>query len=285
MSNKLNFKKELIGCFGSPIWENPTEAMMEAAFSHHGMKFRYVTTEVSANDLKTAFEGLKAMGFKGFNCTLPHKVAIIEHLDGLGESAKMIEAVNCVVERNGQYIGENTDGKGFLESLSKVIDPRGKNVILIGAGGAARAVSMELALAGAKSIVVVNRSEERGTNLVQLLEKKSSVMTSFHPLNGEFEIPDGTDILINSTSVGLYPNVQHCIPIKVSSLIPEMVVCDLIPNPPMTHFLKLAQSQGCTILDGLGMLVNQGKIGIKYWSGVDVDANIMREKLEELFST
>lgn len=283
MADELNFKKELIGNFGYPVWENPTEAMVEAAFAHHELKFRYVTTEVPANNLKAAFEGLKAMGYKGFNCTLPHKVAIIEHLDGLGESARMIEAVNCVVERDGKYIGENTDGKGFLESLKSVTDPQNKKVVLIGAGGAARAVSMELALAGCESILVVNRSEGRGSELVELLRKKTSVQTDFKLLSDKFEVPADTDILINCTSIGLYPEVDQKVPVQSASMLPGMVVCDLIPNPPMTAFLRQAEANGCTILDGLGMLVNQGKIGIKYWTGVDVDPAIMRRKLEELF--
>ncbi|MDH3650749.1 MAG: hypothetical protein OEQ53_13780, partial [Saprospiraceae bacterium] len=138
MSNEVNFKKELVGNFGYPVWDNPTEAMVEAAFAHHKMKFRYVTTEVKAENLRAAFEGLKAMGYKGFNCTIPHKVAIIQHLDGLGESASIMEAVNCVVERDGRYIGENTDGKGFMESIRTVTDPSGKKVLIFGAEGAAR---------------------------------------------------------------------------------------------------------------------------------------------------
>lgn len=283
MAKELNFKKELIGNFGYPVWENPTEAMVEAAFAHHGMKFRYVTTEVPASNLKAAFEGLKAMGYKGFNCTLPHKVAIIEHLDGLGESAAVMEAVNCVVERNGKYIGENTDGKGFLESLLEVTDPKGKKVVILGAGGAARAVSVELALTGARTMIIVNRSEERGEGLAQLLKKKTPVEVSYVPWEGDYEVPNDVNIVINCTSIGLYPNVDQRVPVLTKSLKKEMVVCDLIPNPPLTAFLKEAKGEGCTILDGLGMLVNQGKIGIKFWSGVDVDTAVMRQKLEELF--
>lgn len=284
MSDKLNFKKELIGNFGFPVWENPTEAMVEAAFQHHDLKFRYVTTEVRAEHLKAAFEGLKAMGYKGFNCTLPHKVAIVEHLDGLGESASLIEAVNCVVRRDGKYIGENTDGKGFLESLLSEINPNNKHVVLIGAGGAARAVAIELALAGAASITVVNRSEDRGIGLVDLIQRKTVTPSRFVKLEGEYDIEENVDIVINCTSIGLYPNIADRVPVQTLSLRPSMVVCDLIPNPPMTTFLAEAKGQGCTILDGLGMLVNQGKIGIKYWTGIDVDPMVMRRKLEELFS-
>ena len=283
MSKELNFKKELIGNFGYPVWENPTEAMVEAAFAHHGMKFRYITTEVPAENLKAAFEGVKAMGYKGFNCTLPHKVAIIQHLDGLGESAKLMQAVNCVVERDGKYIGENTDGKGFLESLLEVTNPIGKKVVIIGAGGAARAVSVELALSGASTMIVVNRSVERGQGLVDLLQEKTKVNVSFEQLVDDYMIPEDVDIVINCTSIGLYPNVNQRVPVVKESLKKHMVVCDLIPNPPLTVFLKEAKSQGCTTLDGLGMLVNQGKIGIKYWAGVDVNPEVMRKCLEELF--
>lgn len=283
MAKELNFKKELIGNFGYPVWENPTEAMVEAAFTHHNMPYRYVTTEVKPENLKAAFEGVKAMGYKGFNCTLPHKVAIIEHLDGLGQSAQLMQAVNCVVEREGKYIGENTDGKGFLESLAQTTDPSGKRVTIFGAGGAARAVSVELALAGVSSITIVNRKVERGQKLLHLLQSQTQVDTQFIPLKGDYSVSADTDILINCTSIGLYPQVDQRVPVKVESLLSTMTVCDLIPNPPQTTFLREAHTQGCTTIDGLGMLVNQGKIGIAYWSGVEVDTAVMRRKLEELF--
>jgi len=279
---EINYKKELIGCFGDPIWENPTEHMIEAAFRHHDMKFRYVTTLVKKEDLESAFEGVKAMGFKGFNCTIPHKVAIIEHLDGLGESAEVMQAVNCVVERNGKYIGENTDGKGFLESLRTLTNPDGKKALLFGAGGAARAIGVELALSGASHITVVNRTEERGQSLTQLLNDKTPTTATFVKWNDDHKIPSDTEIVINCTNIGLYPNINQRVPVQKESLQSHMVVCDVIPNPPNTPFLKEAKSQGCQTLDGLGMLINQGIIGIKYWSGVEADGAVMRKALEEL---
>lgn len=117
MTKVLNFKQELTGCFGQPVSENPTQAMIEAAYKHHGLDWRYLTIEVAPNHLGDAVKGARAMGFVGFNCTIPHKVAVIAHLDGLGESASVMGAVNCVVQRGEKLIGENTDGKGFLESL------------------------------------------------------------------------------------------------------------------------------------------------------------------------
>ncbi len=282
MSKMINFKKELVGCFGDPIWENPTEAMIEAAFAHHNMDYRYVTTLVPAEGLHAAVEGVKAMGFKGFNCTMPHKVSIIPYLDGLGESAAIMEAVNCVVERDGKYIGENTDGKGFLESLQTVINPQQKKVVIFGAGGAARAVSVELALADVGALTIVNRSHDRGQGLIDLLQKKTSVQAKLNAWQGEFAIPNDTDIVINCTNIGLSPEVVR-VPVVKASLRTNMVVCDLIVNPPYTPFLQEAEAQGCIILDGIGMLVNQGRIGIKYWSGIDVDAAVMRRRMEEIY--
>ena len=282
MSKEISFKTELIGNFGHPVWDNPTGEMVEAAFAHHGMNYRYVTTEVRAENLKPAFEGVKAMGYRGFNCTIPHKVAIIDHLDGLGESASIMEAVNCVVLRDGKYIGENTDGKGFLESISELTDPNGKKVVIFGAGGAARAVSVELALSDVKNMTIVNRSRERGEGLIDLLNRKTSADVSLVLWQGDYTIPEGTDIVINCTSIGLSPNVVR-VPVKKSSLKSGMVVCDLIVNPPHTPFLQEAGEQGCTTLDGVGMLVNQGKIGIKYWSGIDVDGSVMRKRIEEIY--
>lgn len=283
MSERVNCKSVLIGNFGDPVWENPTEFMMTAVFEHHDMKYRYISTEVPAEKLKAAFEGVKAMGYKGFNCTLPHKQAIIPLLDGLGDSAEVMGAVNCVVERDGKYIGENTDGKGYLESIEQVTSLKDKTIVILGAGGAARAISVELALAGVSEIIIVNRTEKSGQELVDLLNEKTPSHATFHLLEGEYTVPGGVDIVINATTIGLYPDTTK-VPIKTSSLNDDMIVSDVIPNPPQTQFLKDAAEEGCRTIDGLGMLVNQGRIAIKYWSEKDVDASVMRKALEDIFA-
>src|SRR5690349_16884459 len=140
-----NFKAELTALFGSPVAENPTQAMVEAAYRAQGLDFRYITIEVAPEGLADAVRGARAMGFRGFHCTIPHKVAVIQHLDGLAESARVMGAVNCVVRRGNELIGENTDGKGFVQSLRELTDPRGKNLVVFGAGGAARAITVETA--------------------------------------------------------------------------------------------------------------------------------------------
>lgn len=279
----MNFLSQLTGSFAQPCAENPTVAMVEAAYRQHGLDWRYLNCEVSPANLGDAVRGARAMGWAGFNCSLPHKVAVIPFLDGLGESAAIIGAVNCVVRREGKLIGENTDGKGFVQSLRERVDPANKSVVLFGASGAARAIGVETALAGASEILVVNRSPDRGQILARLLAEKTHARARYLPWQGEFDIPPGTDIVVNATSIGLFPDLDARLPLNLESLTACMVVCDVIPNPPRTRLIRDAEARGCTVVDGLGMLVNQGVMGIKYWTGVDADARVMRAELERIF--
>lgn len=273
------FLHELTGSMSQGAAGNPTVAMIEAAFTHHGLPWRYVNMEVAPADLGAAVRGAKAMGFRGFNCSLPHKVTVIQHLDGLGESAAVMGAVNCVVRRGDQFIGENTDGKGFLKSLQSDIDPQGKSVVLFGAGGAARAIAVELGLAGTKRITVVNRSEARGAELVGLLREKLQLDAELVVWRGDYVVPPETEIVINGTSIGLY-QPEARLALALGSLQPGMVVADVVFNPVRTRFLDDAAARGCQALDGLGMLVNQGIVGVRYWTGLDPDAAVMRSALE-----
>jgi shikimate dehydrogenase len=283
MAKTLNFKQELTAAFGQPISENPTQAMIEAAYRHHKLDWRYLTIEVSPEGLGDAVRGGRAMGFRGFNCTIPHKVAVIKHLDGLGESAAVMGAVNCVVRRGDKMIGENTDGKGFVESVLPLTNPAGKKVVIFGSGGAARAIGVEMALAGAKKFVIVNRSEARGQELLTLLRDKVKVDVKLELWKGDYDVSSDTDIVINATSIGLYPDIDARLALNVATLKPNMVVADVIPNPPRTRLVRDAESRGCKVIDGMGMLVNQGVIGVKYWTGIDPDPRVMRKALEDIF--
>jgi shikimate dehydrogenase len=277
-----NFLSTLVGSFSQGANGNPTVAMIEAAFRHHGLDWRYINCEVPPEHLADAVKGARAMGWRGFNLSIPHKVTVIPLLDGLGESASIMGAVNCAVNRGGKFIGENTDGKGFLASLQEKTDPKGKIVVMFGAGGAARAIGVELALAGAKAITVVNRSASRAEPLVKLLNEKTKAQTTFVNWSSTYVIPPHTDIVVNATSIGL-GNGNQPLDIDVKSLKPNIVVADVIVDPPDTRFLRDAKAQGCTVIDGLGMLINQGVIGVKYWTRMDVDPAAMRKKLEEIF--
>ena len=287
----MNFKQELVGCFGFPVAENPTQAMIEPAFVDLGLDWRYLTLEVKAENLEKAVNGARSFGFKGFNCTIPHKVEVIQYLDGLGSSAELMGAVNCVVNKDGKLIGENTDGKGFVESLKKQSDPEGKSCVIFGAGGAARAISVEMALAGCSQITIINRSIERAKELIDILEGRvnkacsQSLSTQMIEWKDEYNIPSGTDYVINATSIGLYPDINAKVNINISSLTPDMIVADVIPNPPKTRLIRDAIDKGCTTIDGLEMLVGQGVIGIEYWTGQSPNPEIMRSSLEKIFSS
>lgn len=276
-----NFLSQLVGSFAMPAAENPTVAMIEAVFRHHGMDWRYINCEVPPDELGNAVRGARAMGWRGFNCSVPHKVAVIEHLDGLGHSAEIMQAVNTIVRKGDKLIGENTDGLGFVKAMREVTDPKGKTVVLFGAGGAARAVGVEMALAGVTKIKIVNRSRERGQGLVDLLNSRTRAATSLEVWDSTYRVDPGTDIVINATTIGLFPDVDGRLDLEVSSLEPRMVVADGIHNPPRTRLIRDAEARGCTTLDGLGMLVNQGVIAVKHWSGIDVDAGVMRRAVEQ----
>lgn len=278
----MSFLSELTGSFSQPCADNPTVAMVEAAYQHHGLNWRYINCEVAPDDLAAAVQGAKAMGWAGFNCSLPHKVSVIPYLDGLGKSAEIIGAVNCVVIRNGKLYGENTDGRGFVESLRPVLDPVGKSMVLFGAGGAARAIAVEMALAGVNQITIVNRSHDRREELVDLLKEHTDSEVEFSAWHDDYFLPERTDIVVNATSIGLGDKDAQ-LAIELGSLTPSMLVADVIPNPPNTHLIRDARSAGCTVIDGLGMLVNQGVLGIRYWTGLDVDPTVMRSRLESIF--
>ncbi len=284
MAAPLSFKQELTGVFGFPVAENPTQAMMEPAFAALGLSWRYLTVEVKPENLGAAVRGARAMQWRGFNCTIPHKIAVIEHLDRLSPAAEAIGAVNCVSINKGELSGDNTDGKGFLESVAAVRPVAGLSVVILGAGGAARAIAVELALAGAAGITIVNRTRDRGAMLSALINERTGVRGSNVVWEGKFRVPDGTDLLVNATPIGLYPDVSARVPVEIGSIDLETIVCDVIPNPPRTPLIAEAEGRGCRVLDGLGMLVNQGAIAIKLWSGRQPDLEIMRQALRDVFS-
>ncbi len=254
--------------------------MMEKAFADVGLEWRYLTLEVAPEALGDAVRGMRAMGFRGCNLTIPHKVEVIQHLDGTSEAATLMGAVNCVNRIDGKLIGDNTDGKGFVQSLRELTDPAGKNVIILGAGGAARAIAVEVALAGAAAMTIVNRTEGRGQELAALINDKANVPTQFVLWEGDYEVPPEAEVVINATSIGLGDAAAR-VPLAVDSLESDMVVADVVFNPPETRLLRDAKSRGCETLDGLGMLVNQAVIGFNIWTGRDANPSVMREALEE----
>ena len=282
MPEPQSFLTLITGSFSTPAAENPTVAMVEAAYAHHHINARYLNCDVAPEALGDAVRGARAMGWVGFNCSMPHKVSVIQYLDGLGGSAAVIGAVNCAVRRGQRYIGENTDGQGFLTALRTVADPARKVLVLFGAGGAARAIAVEVALAGAASVTIVNRDPTRGAELVALLNEKTQAKADFVHWDRPYRIPEACDIVVNATSIGLSPDVEGRLNLEIDSLRPGLVVADVIANPPRTQLIREAEKRNCLLLDGLGMLVNQGVIGIRHWTGVEPDPQVMRRKLEQI---
>jgi shikimate dehydrogenase len=281
----VHFLSTITGLFAMPADENPTVAMVEAAYAHHGIDARYLNCEVAPESLAAAVDGARAMGWVGFNCSIPHKISVIPHLDRLAPSAEIIGAVNCVVREGRELVGHNYDGQGFLTSVRTVLDPEGARVAVLGAGGAARAIAVELALAGASDLQVVSMRPEPGRDLADLVNERTAARGSYVPWKGTWAVPDGVDLLVNATPVGLFPDVTALPDIDVDSIAAATIVADVIPNPPLSALLAAAASRGLTTLDGLGMLVNQGALAIRLWTGVDPDRSVMRNRLTEIFST
>lgn len=286
MPAPTSFLSEVVALFGRPVAENPTQYMLEQAFAALGLNWRYVTLEVSPAKLADAVRGMRAMNFAGANCTIPHKIAVMEHLDEITPTAAKIGAVNAVVRRpDGSLLGENTDGKGFIRSVVEAgADLKDIRAVVLGAGGAARAIAVELAVAGAGHVTIVNRTAERGVELVRQVRERTGVSTTFTPWADDYCVPTDTQLLVNATSIALHPNVDDLVPVDYSSLRTGMLVCDVIPNPPDTPFLRAARAAGATALDGLGMLVYQGAIAFRMWTEHDAPVPVMRAALEEVFA-
>lgn len=285
MKEQTSYRMELTGVFGFPVDENPTVVMIEAAYQALGLPWRYLNLKVPPASLAAAVAGLRAMGFRGINLTIPHKREVIGHLDEVAGDARIMGAVNTVYVDDGRLIGANTDGKGFLRALTDdaQVDPAGKKFMILGAGGAARAISVELALAGAGQIVIVNRSEARGRELVALLVDQCQARASYQPWHENLAIPAATEVLVNATSIGLYPQVDELPSLDYATIRPGLVVCDVIPNPPRTRFLDVAQARGAVTQDGLGMLVYQGAIAFKLWTGQEAPVAVMKQALAAEF--
>jgi shikimate dehydrogenase len=279
-----SYRDELVGVFGTPIDENPTVIIQEAAFKALNLPFRYLTIEVKPEDLGKAIDGLRAMNMKGINITMPHKTKVLQYLDYIAEDARLMGAVNTIYVKDKKLYGENTDGKGFLLSLKNgEVNTTGKKVVLLGAGGVARAISVELAGAGVSQIEIVNIEKEQGQELAALLNENTSIKANFVFWDMKYKVPEDTDILINGTSVGLYPNINQKPNIDYTTIGENMIVCDVIPNHPHTLFLQEAEKRGCRTFDGLTMIVNQGVLGFRFWTGMDAPADVMTAALRKEF--
>lgn len=283
-----NYLDNLVGVFGHPAAENPGVIIQEAAFRDLGLeRWHFLTIDVDPGKLGDAILGLKAMKFRGINCTIPHKIEALKYIDKVAPSAKLIGAVNTIINDDGVLTGENTDGQGFMIALESAgVAAKGKNVVVLGAGGAARAICVELALAGARRLTIVNIPKDMalGASLVKILEENTEVAVDYVPWVDTFKIPAGTDILVNATSIGLYPNVDDKPNIDYDSIAKGTYVQDVIPNPAYTPFLQEAERRALRWQSGMQMLVNQAALNITMWTGLKPNKDVMIRALEKALS-
>jgi shikimate dehydrogenase len=259
---------------------NPSQYMFEKAFARHELDWRYLSLEIEPEGLADAVRGIKAMGFHGGNFIYPHQRAVCEHLDSLGRVAELTGVVNCIVRREDQLVGENTEGQAFLEALRRSADPAGKRIVLLRAGEMARAIGVELALAGAAEIVIVAHDEPAGNELVELITGNSETSASFVAWDDTYVVPTETDLLVNAASTEA-DDPDLPLPLDLEEMAEGICVADVRVDPPDTWLIKEAQQRGATSIDGLEMYIQQAVINLKLWTNVDAEPTVIREAVEE----
>lgn len=283
--------QSIVTLLGDPVAGNPTQAMIEAAFMAAGMNWRYVPFRVDSANLRGAVEGLRALGVRGSHVTVPHKVAVVGLLDELTPIARACGAVNCITfvgsaGSTPRAVGDNTDGRGFVIELARHRPIAGASVTVLGAGGAARAIAVELALAGVACLSIVNRNPSRATELVEAIRAVApEVAVECRPWTMASVVEDplvlgpDIDVVVNTTSIGLNdPDAD--VPVGLDSLSSEAIVADVIPNPPMTALLRRAAGRGLVTITGTGMLVEQAVAAAQSWTGVELPTEPMYAAFE-----
>ncbi|MFE4705986.1 shikimate dehydrogenase [Peribacillus simplex] len=268
--------KKIYGVMGDPIAHSMSPDIHNDAFEKENIEAVYHHFHVTKDGLNDAVKGMKALGIEGFNITIPHKTSIIPFLDEVDELALAIGAVNTVVNKNGRFIGYNTDGKGFFKSLCDEIsgDIKAKKTLVIGAGGAARAIYFTLVKEGVKQVDIANRTKERAAQLVSdcpydKVSKALSIIEAEESLSQY-------DLIIQTTSSGMSPELDHS-PLKVDQLKAGAIVSDIIYNPLQTKLLREAGEKGAETQNGLGMFINQAALAFEIWTGIMPDTARMTD--------
>ncbi|MGC7846017.1 shikimate dehydrogenase [Desulforudis sp. 1088] len=283
----VDARTRVCALFGHPVGHSLSPVMQNTAFRVAGINAVYVALDVSPGALRDALQGMRAMGFLGANVTIPHKEAAMGLVDRLDGEAVAAGAINTVVLRDGVLVGYNTDGEGFLRSLGEAgVDPAGMQALIIGAGGAAKAVALALARAGVRSMVITNRTAGRAEELAGLV-RLHGVRAAVLPWK---DVEDAgaaarrafgaAELIIQTTSLGMAPKAEAVPPVPAAWFSRGQVVCDLVYNPVYTVFLEKARSAGARAVPGLGMLLHQGAASFELWTGVSAPLEAMRSALE-----
>ena len=282
----LTGKTKLTALLGSPVKHSISPLMHNESFNLLGLDYVYLAFDVNEQTLAKAVAGLKEIGICGFNLTMPNKNKIIELVDHLSPAAKLIGAVNTVVNTNGILTGHNTDGTGFIQSMKDVdFEIAEKNITILGNGGAATAIAAQVALDGAREINIFSRPQSRfatrTAKLVDDITQTTNTIAHTYSLSDLSQLRTtikSSDLLVNATSVGMAPNTDDSIITDGTLFHESLFVADVIYEPKMTKFLQLAEENGCKTCNGMYMLLHQGAEAFKLFTGYDMPVEAVRTK-------
>jgi len=269
-------QKQMTCMLGHPVAENPIDRMFDAVYAHYGLHWQFWKCDVtSEKEVAAAIAGVRALQFAGACITVPYKVAAIPYLDAVDQDVRAIGAANYMTIKDGRLVGHNNDGKGVVKAIEKVTPIQGKRIAMLGAGGAGRAMAVELAWAGASHMTIITRRESQGVEVAELVQRASGVSAEWRQWVGEVAIPEGTQILMNATHLGCAPGFE-AVPLNWSSIPGTTTVVDVITNPRMTPFLQMAQAKGCAIVDGVEMLVQLAMQIFEAWTGIKPEESVFQ---------
>lgn len=275
----------LYGVIGDPVRHSRSPVMLNRAFRETGVNGVYAAFHVKPDGLRDAVAGIRALGFRGLNVTIPHKIEVMSCLDRIDESARAIGAVNTIVNEEGALTGYNTDGIGYVRSLKEEAEPdlSGKKIVVLGAGGASRGILWALNRERPAAVLLANRTYEKARQLADGFGTDAGSRVAALRWEDLREACGEADIVVNTTSVGMSPNTEDT-PVDPSWLKAGAVASDLVYNPLTTAFLRRAQENGCRIHGGLGMFVYQGAYAFEYWTGKPAPVSAMREEVLASFT-
>lgn len=278
-------KTKNLAVIGNPIAHSLSPMIQNAALEKAGLDYAYIAIPVKEDRLAVAVEGFRAMNFRGFNVTIPHKTAIMSHLDAIDADAQIIGAVNTVVNTDGKLTGYNTDVIGFLDGLTvKGFDVKNKNAVMLGAGGAARAIIWGLIKSGVASLTIGVRNPQKAQTIAEYFAKYLDVKI-FDWQTEEFDSQlTSADLLINTTPLGMYPQVDNMPPVNWNKLKKTALVYDIIYTPQQTKFLAEAKENGHETVNGEAMLAGQGAAAFHLWTGTAPDIEVMLKALRKSLS-
>lgn len=285
MSDRITGTTVLTGLLGSPVAHSISPLMHNASFEALGLDYAYLCFDVGTDRLKEAVEGLRAMGARGWNLTMPDKNLMCQLADKLSPASEISGAVNTIVNDDGVLTGYTTDGTGYMRAAEEAGFPLpGKVMTLLGGGGAATAILVQAALDGMKEIRVFNRKSptfDRLSAIAGQLNQRTDCLVTVHPLEDTEDLRASiadSDILTNATNIGMAPHTDACPIPDASFLRPELIVSDIIYNPRQTKLLQMAKETGCPFFNGLYMLLYQGAASFELWTGREMPVELIKEK-------